>query len=436
MNIRQCIMVAGLVGSARPATSQEPATWASPIEGDSSLRVLVAEALERNPRMAQRHAAIRAATLRIRPAGTLPDPMLSAGVMNLPLPKFALRESDFTEVDVELTQEIPWPGTLGARSAVARAVARGADAQLGNARREIAVSTATAYYRLRYAAAALQALERQALLLEAAVQLSTTRYATGAAPQIDPLQARLARDRLGAEEAALRGEYVVAQAAVNALRDRPSATAVAAAPFDAGELRAVLAPLPPPDSLATWALAVNPRVAAERAALEQATRTIDVERLASRPDFTFTTRYGHRPQLRFGFDPPDFFSAFVGLRLPVWAGRKQNRLADAARADSAAAVAALRETELALEREAVEIAARADAARRRLKLLVDGVVPAARATVESAVRSYQVGRVEFLTLVFVEDALFRAEVEAAAVAAELHTHLVMLRQLTAGESQP
>ncbi len=183
-------------------------------------------------------------------------------------------------------------------------------------------------------------------------------------------------------------------------------------------------------------MAAHPRIAARRAAVEQARGMIAVERLSARPDLTFTLRYGHRPTLNSGFNPPDFFSAFLGLRIPLWAGRKQHRLADAARADSAAAAAALRDAELSLARDVAELAARAGAARERLQLLVEGVIPAARATVESAVRSYQVGRTEFLTLLLVEDALFRAEVEAVAVAAELYTHLVALRELTAGETQP
>src|SRR5256885_15660760 len=50
-------------------------------------------------------------------------------------------------------------------------------------------------------------------------------------------------------------------------------------------------------------------------------------------------------------------------------------------------------------------------------------------------RSYQVGRTEFLTLLSVEDARYRAELEAAAVAADYLAQLVMLRQLTAERSE-
>jgi outer membrane protein TolC len=403
---------------------------------DSLLQSLVGEALARNPTLAQRQAAVRAATLRIRPAGTLPDPMLSVGVMDLQLPRFEFNRSDFTEVDAELSQEIPWPGTLGARSGVMRAAAAGARAEEGAVRRELIVATAMAYYRLGYAVTALETLRRQRELLEAAVQISTTRYATGAVPQSDPLQAKLARDRLRSEEFALESERVAALAAVNALRNRAPRDSVPITPIDPAAVRAAVTPQLPTDSLVGVALAAHPRLAIGRAAVDAATRTIQVERLGARPDFTVTLRYGYRPALGGQFNLPDFFSAFIGLRLPIWAGRKQNRLADAARADSTGAAAGLRDGELQLGREVTEAAARVQASQQRLALLVDGVLPTARGTVESVLRSYQVGRAEFLTLLSVEDARFRAELEAADVAAYYLTQLVMLRQLTAGETRP
>src|SRR5881398_683904 len=433
MQFRQLILAASafVIASAGPAQAQN----AAPVAGDSGLQSLVAEALARNPTVAQRQAAVRAATLRTRPAGSLPDPMLTIGVTDLVLPHFEFNQSDFTKADVELSQEIPWPGSLGARSGVMRAAATGARAEEGTVRRDLTTSMAVAYYRLGYMVTALETLRHQRELLEAAVQLSTTRYATGAAPQSDPLQAKLARDRLRSEELALESARVAALAAVNALRNRAPEDTVTVTPIDPAAVRARVVPQLATDSLVALALATHPRLAARRAAVDAATRTIQVERLGARPDFTLTLRYGYRPRA-FNFNFPDFFSAFVGLRLPVWAWRKQNRLADAARVDSTGAAAGLHDAELQLTREVAEAAARVQASQQRLALLVDGVLPNARGTVESVLRSYQVGRAEFLTLLSVEDARYRAELEAAAVAADYQAQLVMLRQLTAEEAQP
>ena len=425
MNIRRFLSLAVLVCAAPPAFAQQR---------NSLLDALLAEALAQNPSIAQRQAAARAATLRIRPAGTLPDPMLTAGVMDLVVP-FEFNQSEFTEVDAELSQTIPWPGSLGARSGVAKAAAVGARAEEHVTRREVAAAMADAYYRLQYAVSALATLRGQLTLLDAAVQLSTTRYGTGSAPQSDPLQAKLARDRLQLEALSAESDRVSALAAVNALRNHSADDPLPVAPIDVTAIRGGAAPPPSTDSLVAAALATHPRLAARHAAVDAAARMIQVERLEGRPDFTFMLRYGYRPRV-LGFNFPDFFSAFVGIRLPLWASRKQHRLADAARADYVAAGAELRETELQLSQEVTETAARVAAAQQRLVLLVDRVVPAAQGTVESVLRSYQVGRAEFLTLLLVEDARYRAELEAAAVAVYYQTQLVRLRQLTAEESQP
>src|SRR5467141_556384 len=269
MQVRQLILAASafVIAGAGPAHAQASA----PFTGDSGLRPLVAEALARNPTVAQRQAAVRAATLRIRPAGSLPEPMLTVGVMDLVLPHFDFNQSDFTEADVELSQEIPWPGSLGARSGVMRAAAAAARAEEGTVRREVTTTMAVAYYRLGYAVTARETLRHQRELLEAAVQLSTTRYATGAAPQSDPLQAKLARDRLRSEELTLESERVAALAAVNALRNRASGDSVAVVSIDPAAVRAGAAPEPPTDSLVGLALASHPRLAIRRAAVDAAT---------------------------------------------------------------------------------------------------------------------------------------------------------------------
>ena len=109
---------------------------------DTLLTRLTSEALAGNPAIAAERALTRAAAARVRPAGALPDPTVEVGVMDLTLPDFAFRESDFTEVDFELSQEFPWPGSRGAQTGVAQAGARAREAEVGAQRREVAVRLA------------------------------------------------------------------------------------------------------------------------------------------------------------------------------------------------------------------------------------------------------------------------------------------------------
>ena len=190
----------------------------TPAGTDSLLKRLTAEAIASAPAILRSDALSRAASTRVRPAGALPDPMVNVGVMDLTLPRFGFRESDFTEVDFELSQQFPWPGTLGSQTRAARAAARGASAETSVLRRDVAVRVATLYYRLRYIITAEQILAKQRGLVETAVEISTARYGTGSVPQSDPLQARIALARLVTERAALVAEESGVRADLRAVR--------------------------------------------------------------------------------------------------------------------------------------------------------------------------------------------------------------------------
>ncbi len=420
---RTLCAAAGLLGLYLPGslTAQEPFR-------DSLLIRLTHEALAANPGLAADRTSARAAGVRVRAAGALPDPMLETGVMNLTLPDFAFRQSDFTEVDVQLSQEFPWPGTLGARTARARAEARMRTAEAASRGRDVVVRTAELYYRLRYVLAARATLERQRALLQAAVDVTTARYASTAVPQSDPLQARVALARLETEEAELAADDDGLRARLAAIRNVPTAESLAVEPIRAESVVALIQAVH--DSLVRGAdsVADHPRVIARLAQVEAAERQARVEQLGAWPDITFMTRYGARPL------GSDFFSAFVAVRLPLWAGRKQHRLAEAARVEADAARASADEERAALAAEFRAAQAQVAAGARRLELLTGRVVPAARATVEATLRNYRVGQIEFVTVLATEDALYRAELDAARVAAEHLAHLVTVEQLVRREA--
>src|SRR3989442_12096574 len=102
MQLRQLILTASafVIAGAGPSHAQDSA----PVAGDLGLQSLVAEALARNPTIAQRQAAVRGATLRVRPAGSLPDPRLTVGVMDLVLPHFEFNQSDLPQAHLDRSQ--------------------------------------------------------------------------------------------------------------------------------------------------------------------------------------------------------------------------------------------------------------------------------------------------------------------------------------------
>jgi cobalt-zinc-cadmium efflux system outer membrane protein len=396
---------------------------------DTLLHRLTQEALSHAPALRAGELAAAAASRRINAAGARPDPMLTVGVMNLTLPRFAFRESDFTEVDVELSQELPWPGTLRAKTRAAAAEARERRATADATRRDLAARVAALYYRLRYVASARLTLAKQRGLAAAGAGVALARYGAGRNPQADPLQTRVAQARLEAQALAFDTEDAELRAELAALRGQRQGEALSIQPLvvtpDSPAFHRV--GMAPAES---QAIESHPRVAAMEAAVVAREQDARGERLQARPDFAVMARYGARPL------GADFASVAVGVRLPIWAGRKQLASARAAELDVEAARATLAQERAGLAAELQTVKAKVRAGENRLKLLVSRIVPGARATVESSLRGYRVGTVTFASLLAAQDALYAAELEVAAVAAEHLTHLVMLEQLVSPEVAP
>ena len=396
---------------------------------DTMLARLTQEALSRAPSLRAGELAAHAARGRVRAAGALPDPMLTLGVMNLTLPRFAFRDSDFTEVDVEVSQELPWPGTLRSRRLAAAAEARERQAAVASGRKDLTARVAALYYRLRYVTSAQLTLANQRRLVEAGADIALAGYSTGRNPQTDPLQSRVARARLDAQALALDAEGAELRAELAALRGQPEQDDLAVEPLiiTADSLRRHQTTL---ERAGAEAIDGHPRLSAMEAMIAAREQEARTERLLARPDFAVMARYGARPL------GADFASLAVGVRLPIWAGRKQLTSARAAGLDADAARASLEQERATLTAELHTMTAKVKAGESRLTLLVNRIVPAARATAESSLRGYQVGTVPFTTSLAAQDALYAAELEVAEVAAEHLTHLVMLEQLVTPEVTP
>jgi cobalt-zinc-cadmium efflux system outer membrane protein len=420
------VLIVGLVQLFLPLKAQGQ----GPGQSDSLLARLTSEAIAASPAVLAQHATLRAATSRIRPAGALPDPMVEVGVMDLTLPGFRFYESDFTEIDFAISQEIPWPGTLRARTRGATALALEASSEFANLRRETTTRVAGLYYRLRFLRTARTILDHQLTLVESSVSIATSRYATGNATQNEPLQARVARARLETEVAELVAGEASIRAALRAMRHIRGPDPILVETIEPEAVLAMVSQDSAHLAMGTDSAVPlsHPRLAARRAAIEAAASAVRLEQLGARPDFTFTTRYG---ATTIG---PDFFSAFVGVRVPLWAGRKQHRLAEAARAEEAAAQASLDEVAASLQSELETAYAEARAGIIRLDLLVTRVLPSSEAAAEAALRAYRLGQVDYLNVLMVQDALYRARLDAAEAAAEHLTHLAMLRQIITPEN--
>lgn len=207
-----------------------------PIAGVETLseKQLVEWVLERNPGLEELQAAVKEAASRVLPAASLDDPQLSYAFAPETINGF--RRADGTtrgfNQRIELTQSIPWPGTLALREEQARSEVTASDQILSDRRLQIIAAIKSGFAEWYYVHRALQInLENQELLLELR-HVAEAQYAAGRASQQDALQADVEHAILQDQALALERERRSIQAQLNSLINRgPHET------------------LPPPDNL-------------------------------------------------------------------------------------------------------------------------------------------------------------------------------------------
>ena len=119
-----CVMFSQNVKSEIPrgeSVTDRPAKFAAaPMPAHSGqLSMLIGEALENNPEIQAALRAREAAGHRVSPAEALDDPVLEAGVINVPLASSPFNREDMTMKMIGLSQRLPFPGKRGLRKDVA-----------------------------------------------------------------------------------------------------------------------------------------------------------------------------------------------------------------------------------------------------------------------------------------------------------------------------
>ena len=351
---------------------------------------LLREALERNPEVQEAARMVEAKHARVPQAGALPDPVLMYGVENegRPVPFETLGTNGFSDVYVGFTQEIPFHGKRGLREKVASEEASAEEWRYEGIRRRVAAQVAETYYDLYATHAALGIVDESVRLLDQLTKVARARLAVGQASQQDVLDAEVELSRLEERKSTLERRRATTEAALQRLL-----------------LRTAPAPLGPPapvlrtplvatlDELLARAEHESPVVHEAETRTSKAERTVDLARKERLPDFGVKVAYYNRG----GLDP--WYSFGGTLSLPVYAGRKQKQAILEANADLGAARSAREAAVSEVRFEVTEAYFMASTADQLLRLYDEGILKQARLSLDSAIAQYQVGKVDFLTLV-------------------------------------
>lgn len=377
-----------ITGPANPGAAAD-SIWAPP-----QLEELIDEALANNQSIRSKAARVEGLEYRIPAAAALPDPKVGLAVQNLPTDNFVFDQEPMTQKQIFLEQSVPWLSKLDLRSEAAAGNARGEKAELEAARLKLARDVADFWYELGYVAESQRINDELIELVQRIRRDAESGYAVGDGLQQDIFQAQVELSRLDDEAVRLENRRKTIEDRLHELTNRERHRSIDP-PSDLPEPGFSFAA----EALTENALAENPDLKEMQASISTAKAEQQLAKKDYRPDFNIRLTYGQRDEDRTGRDLPDFFSAAVVMDIPLWHKDKQSKELAAASEFQRSAENRYRDLKSRLPYRINALVSEISDNRRRYQLYTEELVPRAGQWARSALEAYEVGKVEFDTMI-------------------------------------
>jgi cobalt-zinc-cadmium efflux system outer membrane protein len=387
-----------------------------------SLDDVVREALEKNPEAQSALHAINALQRRVPQVKAPPDPMVSVGWEGNLAPFSVMRGDSSSYRGVTVSEQFPYPGKLKLRGQIASKEAEAAQADYEAIRRRVTTEVRAAYFEYFYVDRAIQTTERNKDLLEKLSKIAEARYRVGKAMQADVLRSQVEISLLIEKLTVLEQQRATAQARLNVFMVRaPESPLPPAAEVEPATIRYSIEEL--------YALAANNDTAVLRnkTMVERGHLGVALAQRDYRPDIGVSYMYQQRSAL------PDMNGVTVSVNIPIFYKNRQRQGVAEAREDliSAEKMRDNRLNEVRFELKQQYLTAKAS--ERLLTLYSKGVVPQSSLALESSMASYQVGNVDFLSLLANFTTLLDYETDYYRQLADYQTAVARMETLTGSE---
>jgi outer membrane protein TolC len=387
LGVSQQVQVPMALQSPAAATASQPA-GPSPVGlEDLVLNNLVREALQKNPSIQSALHSLEAQRRRVPQAKTMPDPTVGVSWMGNSRP-FSVQTGDPSSYrGVNAMQMLPYPGKLKLRGEIASKEADAGSSDLEAVRRRVTADVKTAYFEYWFYDKALQTTLKDKDLLTKLSQIAEARYRVGKGIQQDVLRSQVEISLLLQRLTVLQQQQNTSQARLNTLLARsPEAPLPPAENIERSPLNYSL------EDLYRLARQNDPGLHREEQTIERNQIAVNLAQKDYYPDLSVGFMYQQRPML------PDMYGMTFTINVPVFYKSKQREEVRQATEERLSAESSRdnRQNELNFELKQQYLAAKASD--ELLRLFSQGVVPQSSLALESSMSAYQVGTVDFLSV--------------------------------------
>ncbi len=400
------------------AVAAQPRAPAAESELGSTLGGVLAFVDARNPELRAMSWEAEAAQSRSRGAGALPDPIVQMELRDIPIQEPTLSPANAGNTRYSLRQLFPLGDKRGLRRGIAEADAAAADARRSATQAEVRMRAKVAFGQYWYAAQAQRVTETLRTLMADLEQIARARYGSGLTPQQDVIKAQTELTSLRSDLVMLTAERRQAAARLNGVLARPTDAPLA----EPRDMRPVPARALDFAGLVRDASARSPALAVNAAQIESATRNADLVRASGTPDLGVGLGV-----IQKGTRLTDY-EVMLEVNIP-WQFDVIKANVNEAQAMSSAAQARREATATQLQSELGQNWAALDALREQGEIVRGTLLPQVQLTFDSALASYQTGRVDFATLLDAQRQVRRTRLDLLKIELEQQLRLAELERI-------
>jgi outer membrane protein TolC len=384
-----------------------------------TLKDLEEEALKNNPEIGMAGKRAESAEEKKSLAAAMPDPMIGYEIRNVgALGTSTVGKEEMSMQGVVFTQEIPFPGKLSTKGNAARKQAEREQDNSRETRLRVLSSLRSAYYDYFLAYRSSEILEQNKEFMKNFQRIAETRYATGQGIQQDVLRAQLEVSMLLEKLAMQEQKKETQRAMINTLLGRDPR-----APLGRPGDRLVTAFGKGLDELASMAVANSPSLSAKHRMVEQSEYELSMSRREYLPDMVVYGGWFTRGDLK------DVYEASVMLRVPLYFWNKSTGV-KAASADLGSARYEYESAKLMTISRVKDLYTMAKTSERLLNLYDAGILPQAQLALQSATSNYQVGKIDFLSLLESQSVLLKYQLQYEEELVSLNKTVSMISEVT------
>ncbi|MCL7487727.1 MAG: TolC family protein [Desulfobulbaceae bacterium] len=371
-----------------------------------SLEHAVSLALRNNPDLSAVKARALAMAEMPEQQGSLADPQLTLRAANFPMDTFAIDQEAMTQLQVSLTQALPFPGKLALRRQIAELESSAADFALAEERLLLIQDVKSVWWNIYYLDRALETVERNQELYRQLNSIAQTKYEVGSGLQQEVLLARLELSRLLDARISLENMRRNEIIRLNTLLNRQADTGVVLPRIDKVDFPEI----PALDQLFDRALRASPKIQDMSSKAAAAERRVSLAEMKYSPDFMAGATYGYREgENPNGSDRADFATVGLTMNLPFFNRAEKERAVSQSRHEAFQQTDKLKSAENAIMARVATAFSDYRKNQEEMELLDGGIIPQARQTLDSMLAGYQVNKVDFLNLLQAQTSLYNYE---------------------------